>query len=142
MAIDPKEFEKEALVSRAESRVQVTRSDVARLHRATQDIDRHINRSTQNIDAMLRENRHISTETLTNLATERNRLNDLHAESERLKKSLMTNAPVASNASFTDREKKEIKSLYESGLYTQKELALQYGVSQSAISQTTKKPDE
>lgn len=107
MAIDPKEFEKEALVSRVESRVQVTRSDVARLHRATQDIDRHINRSTQNIDAMLRENRHISTETLTNLATERNRLNDLHAESEKLKKSLMTNTPGASNASFTDREKKK-----------------------------------
>lgn len=138
----PKKFENEAIVSRAESRVQITRSDVARLHRATQDIDRHINRSTQNIDGMLRENRHIDPNTLTTLVMERNRLNDLHSESERLKKSLMKNAPLGSNASFTDREKKELKSLYESGLYTQKELAQQYGVSQSAISQTTKKSDE
>lgn len=142
MTIDPKEFKNEAVVSQVESRMQITRSDVARLHRATQDIERHINRSSQNIDATLRENRHISPDTLKTLVEERNRLNNLYTESERLKTSLVQNTPIASNAAFVDREKKEIRSLYESGLYTQKELAQQYGVSQSAISQTTKKSDD
>lgn len=142
MTIDPKDFKNEAVVSKVESRVQTTRSDVARLHRATQDIERHINHTKQNIDATLRDSRYISPESLKNLAEERNRLNTLYADANRLKESLMQNSPAASTAAFSDKEKKEIKALYDSGLYTQKELAQQYGVSQSAISQTTKKSSD
>ena len=142
MAIDPKDFKNEAVVSQVESHVQTTRSDVARLHRATQDIERHISRTRQNIDATLRDSRYISSEALKNLAEERNRLNALDDDADRLKNSLMKNSPAASTAAFSDKEKKEIKALYDSGLYTQKELAQQYGVSQSAISQTTKRSSD
>jgi DNA-directed RNA polymerase specialized sigma subunit len=82
------------------------------------------------------------SEALKNLAEERNRLNALYDDADRLKNSLMKNSPAASTAAFSDKEKKEIKALYDSGLYTQKELAQQYGVSQSAISQTTKRSSD
>ena len=48
----------------------------------------------------------------------------------------------SSSASLSTQEKREIAGLYQSGLYTQKQLADQYGVTQSAISQSVRNNED
>ena len=123
------------------SEVQVTRSDTASVRRAIQDINRQIDNRRSNIDAVLRDARTLDTSSVTQLITERENLNQLHERSQELQNQLISNVP-SSSASLSTQEKREIAGLYQSGLYTQKQLADQYGVTQSAISQNVRNNED
>ncbi len=123
------------------SEVQVTRSDTASVRRAIQDINRQIDNRRSNIDAVLRDARTLDTSSVTQLITERENLNQLHQRSQELQNQLISNVP-SSSASLSTQEKREIAGLYQSGLYTQKQLADQYGVTQSAISQNVRNNED
>jgi len=123
------------------SEVQVTRSDTASVRRAIQDINRQIDNRRSNIDAVLRDARTLDTSSVTQLITERENLNQLHQRSQELQNQLISNVP-SSSASLSTQEKREIAGLYQSGLYTQKQLADQYGVTQSAISQSVRNNED
>lgn len=123
------------------SEVQVTRSDTASVRRAIQDINRQIDNKRSNIDAVLRDARTLDTSSVTQLITERENLNQLHERSQELQNQLISNVP-SSSASLSTQEKREIAGLYQSGLYTQKQLADQYGVTQSAISQSVRNNED
>ncbi|WDM41692.1 hypothetical protein KNV99_20725 (plasmid) [Acinetobacter nosocomialis] len=123
------------------SEVQVTRSDTASVRRAIQDINRQIDNRRSNIDAVLRDARTLDTLSVTQLITERENLNQLHERSQELQNQLISNVP-SSSASLSTQEKREIAGLYQSGLYTQKQLADQYGVTQSAISQSVRNNED
>ena len=123
------------------SEVQVTRSDTASVRRAVQDINRQIDNRRSNIDAVLRDARTLDTSSVTQLITERENLNQLHERSQELQNQLISNVPLSS-ASLSTQEKREIAGLYQSGLYTQKQLADQYGVTQSAISQNVRNNED
>jgi hypothetical protein len=123
------------------SEVQVTRSDTASVRRAIQDINRQIDNRRSNIDAVLRDARTLDTSSVTQLITERENLNQLHERSQELQNQLISNVP-SSSASLSTQEKREIAGLYQSGLYTQKQLADQYGVTQSAISQSVRNNED
>ena len=123
------------------SEVQATRSDTASVRRAIQDINRQIDNRRSNIDAVLRDARTLDTSSVTQLITERENLNQLHQRSQELQNQLISNVP-SSSASLSTQEKREIAGLYQSGLYTQKQLADQYGVTQSAISQNVRNNED
>ena len=123
------------------SEVQATRSDTASVRRAIQDINRQIDNRRSNIDAVLRDARSLDTSSVTQLITERENLNQLHQKSQELQNQLISNVP-SSSASLSTQEKREIAGLYRSGLYTQKQLADQYGVTQSAISQNVRNNED
>lgn len=123
------------------SEVQVTRSDTASVRRAIQDINRQIDNRRSNIDAVLRDARTLDISSVTQLITERENLNQLHERSQELQNQLISNVP-SSSASLSTQEKREIAGLYQSGLYTQKQLADQYGVTQSAISQSVRNNED
>jgi hypothetical protein len=79
-------------------------------------------------------------EQTTQLLQERANLNSLHEQSHSLRDQLLTGMPqVSSNAALSTLERKEIKGLHGSGLYTQQQLADQYGVTQPTISQCVNK---
>lgn len=119
------------------SEVQATRSDTASVRRAIQDINRQIDNRRSNIDAVLRDARTLDASSVTQLITERESLNQLHQRSQELQNQLISNVP-SSSASLSIQERREIAGLYQSGLYTQQQLADQYGVTQSAISQSVR----
>lgn len=123
------------------SEVQATRSDTASVRRAIQDINRQIDNRRSNIDAVLRDARTLDASSVTQLITERESLNQLHQRSQELQNQLIPNAP-SSSASLSTQERREIAGLYQSGLYTQQQLADQYGVTQSAISQSVRNNED
>ena len=123
------------------SEVQATRSDTASVRRAIQDINRQIDNRRSNIDAVLRDARSLDTSSVTQLITERENLYQLHQKSQELQNQLISNIP-SSSASLSTHERREIAGLYQSGLYTQQQLADQYGVTQSAISQSLRNNED
>lgn len=124
------------------SEVQITRSDTASVRRAIQDVNRQIDNRRSNIDAVLRDARTLDNSSVRQLLTERENLNQLHQRSQELQNQLLSNMPSSSSASLSMQEKREIGGLYQSGLYTQKQLADQYGVTQSAISQSVRNNED
>lgn len=123
------------------SEVEETRSGIASVRRAIQDINRQIDNKRSNIDAVLRDAKTLDASSVTRLITERENLNQLHQRSQELQNQLIPNAP-SSSASLSTQERREIAGLYQSGLYTQKQLAEQYGVTQSAISQSVRNNED
>lgn len=140
MAIPPRRVNH--IQAELRSEVQTTRSDTASVRRAIQDINRQIDNRRSNIDLILRDARTLDTSAFTNLIEERENLNDLHLRSQELQNELVANMPSSSSASLSTQEKREIKGLYQSGLYTQRQLAEQYGVTQSAISQSVRNDED
>jgi predicted transcriptional regulator len=60
-----------------------------------------------------------------------------------LRDQLLSGMPqVPSNAALSPQEKTEIRGLYDSGLYTQHQLADQYGVTQPAVSQCVRSDNQ
>lgn len=110
---------------------QFTRSDRARNIRATEDLKQQIEQRRQNINQQLTVTRDLDICSLTDQRTELFALED---QLQKISQTIMPNIPISS-AATSNTEKQEIKGLYGSGLYTQKQIAAQYGISQSAISQ-------
>jgi predicted XRE-type DNA-binding protein len=69
----------------------------------------------------------------------REQLNQLNGQLASIGEQLERCLPRASTARLTEKERTEIKGLYNSGLYTQSQLAEQYDVTQPTISDITKK---
>jgi hypothetical protein len=140
MAIPPRSINANNTPVESRAEVQVTRSHVASTRRAIQDIDQQIDNRRSRIDAVLRDSRSLGMEQTTQLLQERANLNSLHEQSHSLRDQLLTGMPqVSSNAALSTLERKEIKGLHGSGLYTQQQLADQYGVTQPTISQCVNK---
>lgn len=110
---------------------QFTRSDRARNIRATEDLRQQVEQRRQNINQQLVNSRDIDVIGLTN---QRNELFAIEDQLQEISKKIMPNTS-SSSAATSDVEKQEIRGLYGSGLYTQKQIASQYGISQPAISQ-------
>jgi uncharacterized phage infection (PIP) family protein YhgE len=143
MAIPPRNFNTERIEAESRATVQVTRSDVASVRRSMQDINQQIDNRRSRIDDVLRNNRSLSSEQIIDLLDNRENLNQLHTQASNLERQLVADMPqVPSNAALSTRERQEIQGLYRSGLYTQRQLADQYGVSQPAISQCTRNDDD
>lgn len=143
MAIPPRNFNMERIEAESRATVQVTRSDVASVRRSMQDINQQIDNRRSRIDDVLRNNRSLSYEQIKDLINNRENLNHLHTQASNLENQLVADMPqVSSNAALSARERQEVQGLYRSGLYTQRQLADQYGVSQPAISQCTRNDDD
>lgn len=128
--------------SEAISEVNTTRSDIASIKRSIQDINEQIDKKRSSIDTVLRNSRTLDSAETLKLLKEREKLNHLNQTSEELQRKLLPDRPVSSAASLSTQERREIKGLYNSGLYTQRQLAEQYGVTQSAVSQSIRSNDD
>src|SRR5690606_22156655 len=101
-----------------------------------------IDKKRSSIDTVLRNSRTLDSAETLKLLKEREKLNHLNQTSEELQRKLLPDRPVSSAASLSTQERREIKGLYNSGLYTQRQLAEQYGVTQSAVSQSIRSNDD
>jgi predicted XRE-type DNA-binding protein len=143
MATPPRSVRAENTQIENRAEVQVTRSHIASTRRAIQDIDQQIDHRRSRVDAVLRGARTLSPDDTIRLIQTRENLNQLHEQSHSLRDQLLSDMPqVPSNAALSSQEKTEIRGLYDSGLYTQHQLADQYGVTQPAISQCVRNPNQ
>lgn len=103
-------------------------------------------RAFQDINAQIDQARAVITNSMTNAATmgpeafqsawaSRQQLNQLHTQAASLQAGLAQHmpAPSAFQGNLNSQERAQIAGLYASGLYTQQQLADQYGVSQPTI---------
>lgn len=110
---------------------QIARSDIARNIRATDDISSQIQQRREYLHQQLTTTRSLDVLEITR---QREELFTLEEQLQHFSKKMVSNS-VPSTAATNDYERKEIKGLYESGLYTQLQIARQYGITQSAVSQ-------
>lgn len=103
-------------------------------------------RAFQDINGQIEQARAVITNSMTNAATmgleafqsawaSRQQLNQLHAQAASLQAGLAQHmpAPSAFQGNLSPEERTQIVGLYNSGLYTQQQLAEQYGVSQPTV---------
>lgn len=118
---------------------QTTRSDVATINRSIQDLKNQASRLQNNLVSQMTQTQAVDMEDFKNAWQKREELNQLNQQITELEQKFKTHMPSMSNARLTDEERKQIKGLHSSGLYTQQQLADQYGVNQSTISDIVKK---
>lgn len=103
-------------------------------------------RAFQDINGQIEQARAVITNSMTNAATmghdafqrawdSRQQLNQLHTQAANLQAGLAQHIPAPSvfQGSLNPEERTQIAGLYASGLYTQQQLADQYGVSQPTV---------
>ncbi len=119
----------------AQQQVAVTRTQVATTTRAIQDLSAQIQNAQSMLGAQMVTTPQMGLQEFQAAWQERDRLNQLHAQLHTLQDGLSKNMPSPSDfqVRLTDKERSEIRGLYASGLYTQQQLADQYGVTQPTI---------
>lgn len=123
-----------AHVIRAEQPV-VSRAQVASTMRAFQDVDAHISNSRAVLADKMTNAASMGQQDFQEAWEARKNLNQLHDQLNDLRVGLEKHMPAPSDfqAPLTPEEKTQIVGLYASGLYTQRQLAEQYGVSQPTV---------
>lgn len=116
-----------------------TRSDVATMRRSISDLKSQVDRLQGNLTATLTQPKSMEFSNFELAWKQREELNQLHENISELESKLKQHAPSASSARLTEQERKEIRGLHSSGLYTQQQLADQYGVTQPTISDLLRK---
>ena len=118
---------------------QITRSDVADVKRSIQTLNKQADHIRRSLDQQLTTSSRIEPNTTVHIINKRNDLNMVNQQIKQLEVKLSSYMPTPSSAKLNDKEQQEIRGLYSSGRYTQKELAEQYGVTQPTISDIVKK---
>lgn len=116
-----------------------SRADVATTRRALQDLSNQAGKLNETIRNELADSNNLSIESYNSIWTKRERLNEVNTQIESVKSTLSSMMPNTGSARLSAEEKKQITGLYNSGLYTQKQIAEQYGVSQPSIGDIVKK---
>ena len=111
-----------------------SRSDVATVKRSIRDLQKQISRLQNNLSSQLTRQEQMDFTSFQQVWENREKLNSLNQKISELEQEINHHIPSLGNARLTEEEKRQIKGLHNSGLYTQKELADQYGVTQPTIS--------
>ena len=115
-----------------------SRSDIATTRRAVNDLKDQTQKLSNAILQIAATSTSCQKEAFEAAWQQRQQLNNVQQQLSSLEQQLSNCLPHASTARLTDKERKEIQGLYSSGLYTQGQLADQYGVTQPTISDITK----
>ncbi|AMV47828.1 hypothetical protein [Paraburkholderia caribensis] len=115
-----------------------SRSDVATTKRALQDLTTQTKKLQDAIWQIAATQQECTKEAFEDAWKKRGQLNEVNRQLASIGQHLEATLPRVGAARLTEREKTEIKGLYQSGLYTQSQLAEQYGVTQPTISDITK----
>lgn len=112
-----------------------SRAQVAATVRAFQDINGQIEQARAVISNNMRNAPTMGFEAFQQAWSARETLNTLSAQAAALQAGLSQHTPAPTNfqGNLTAVERTQIAGLYASGLYTQQQLADQYGVSQPTI---------
>ena len=111
-----------------------SRSDVATVKRSIRDLQKQVSRLQNNLSSQLTRQEQVDYTSFQQVWANREKLNSLNQKISELEQEINHHIPSLGNARLTEEEKQQIKGLHNSGLYTQKELADQYGVTQPTIS--------
>jgi two-component SAPR family response regulator len=125
-------------VIQAAQQQSFSRSDVATTRRAVQDLKDQTQKLSSAILQIAATSPNCDMEEFKTAWEQRKKLNQAQHELRSLEERIGSLLPRASTARLTNSERKQIQGLYSSGLYTQGQLADQYGVTQPAISDITK----
>ncbi|MEB4592259.1 hypothetical protein VSS37_14825 [Candidatus Thiothrix sp. Deng01] len=115
-----------------------SRSDIATTRRAVQDLKDQTQKLSTAILQIAATSPDCPRGAFEAAWQQRQQLNQVQQQLNSLEQQISNYLPHASTARLTDKERKEIQGLYRSGLYTQGQLADQYGVTQPTISDITK----
>lgn len=112
-----------------------SRAQVAATTRAFQDISAQISQARDVVSNSMTDTATMGLAAFTAAWAAREQLNTLNEQAANLQAGLGQHmpAPAAFKGSLTPAERTQIGCLYNSGLYTQQQLADQYGVSQPTI---------
>lgn len=119
-----------------------SRSDAATIKRAFQDLNKKTTILQNEIMRLAATEKDCSVENFKEAWENRKKLNELNTQFSSLEKDLSSYLPKPSTARLSTREKQEIKGLYQAGLYTQSQLAEQYNIRQSSVSDIIKNQDK
>lgn len=127
-----------AQVVQAAQQQSFSRSDIATTRRAVQDLKDQTQKLSTAILQIAATSPDCAKEAFEAAWQQRHQLNQVQQQLNSLEQQIGNCLPHASTARLTDKERREIQGLYSSGLYTQGQLANQYGVTQPTISDITK----
>jgi len=116
-----------------EQRVEYSRTDVATTRRALADLESQASRLGQQIQQQMANANTANMEEFERAWKNRSQLNQVNEQISAVKATMEEMMPGASSARLSGEERTQIQGLYASGLYTQLQLANQYGVSQPTI---------
>ncbi|MFC2436200.1 MAG: hypothetical protein ACFNOK_05425 [Aggregatibacter sp.] len=122
------------IVQQRISEQATSRSDVATVKRSIRDLQKQVSRLQNNLSSQLTRQEQVDLTSFQQVWENRKKLNSLNQKINELEQEISPHIPSLGNARLTEEEKRQIKGLHNSGLYTQKELADQYGVTQPTIS--------
>lgn len=122
------------IVQQRISEQATSRSDVATVKRSIRDLQKQVSRLQNNLSSQLTRQEQVDLTLFQQVWKNREKLNSLNKKINELEQEISPHIPSLGNARLTEEEKRQIKGLHNSGLYTQKELADQYGVTQPTIS--------
>lgn len=111
----------------------ISRTDVASTRRAFQDLTTQVTRLQNEVARLVASEAFVSQESFQQAWDKRLQLNQLNERIAEVRQQTESFMPQPGGARLTERERNEIKHLYQSGLYTQQKLADQYGVTQPTI---------
>lgn len=116
-----------------------TRSDVATMHRSISDLKSQVDRLRSNLGTIMIQSESMEFANFKSAWEKREELNRLNEDISKIEDRLKQYTPPPSSARLTEQERNEIRGLHSSGLYTQQQLADQYGVTQPTISDLLRK---
>lgn len=119
----------------AQQQVAVTRAQVATTARAFQDLSAQISNTRDVLIAQVANPAEVGLPAFTAAWNARERLNQLHEQLTAVQTGLNAHMPSPSDfqTRLNEHERTQIRGLYASSLYTQQDLAEQYGVTQPTI---------
>jgi DNA-binding XRE family transcriptional regulator len=135
MGIEVENNTSQSQVAPAAAQAIVSRAQVAATTRAFQDIDTQIENARAALASSMTDAASMGPQAFQQAWKSRSKLNEYREQANTLQAGLAQHMPVpeAFQANLSDVERTQIQGLYASGLYTQQQLASQYGVKQPTI---------
>lgn len=118
--------------------MQMTRSNVAVVKLSVVSLEKQVEKIAQALIKDLINPINVGAKAFAQAWEKRNQLNTLNEKISSLNADIKNVLPIVGNARLSELEKNEIRSLYNSRLYTQQDLAASYGVSQPTIADVVK----
>ena len=125
-----------------EQRIEYSRSDVATTRRALSDLEQQSSRLGEQIQRQMATANTATPEEFRRAWENRSQLNQVNEQISAMRDTMERMMPGTGNARLSNEERTQIQGLYASGLYTQTELANQYGVSQPTIGDVVRRGRE
>lgn len=122
------------IVAPSEQKQSTSREVVAQTKAALQSLEKTAKIEKESIEDTLKNQRVVTEEQFDALKTRRQNLNQINQAIDNLKDKLEPIINIKFKGKLTDDEKNTIAKQYDSNRFTQAELAEQYGVNQSTIS--------